>query len=276
MSRSLAMGESASLTIARGRARPFGPSSARGRDALVQVRNGEVADLALEDVRRHGRLSFRSDTPGKSRRDPSRAASLELAFPLRKPWYVAAVLLLGLSTGHKIGLALAVVAFAGFSLIVAMLVPRWRPQFPGRGLPVFLAAIGLMFVGMLAAVEFFGKESGEATTETATTTGTTGTTTTGTTTAAPSTTVAVSEVEFKITFPKTSLPAGSYTFDVRDDGKIPHDLVVKGEGVDKGTPLINPGQSKSLTVDLKPGTYDVYCSVPGHKQAGMDLTLTIT
>jgi uncharacterized cupredoxin-like copper-binding protein len=193
------------------------------------------------------------------------------------------VLLLGLSTGHKIGLALAVVAFAGFSLIVSMLVPRWRPQFPGRGLPVFLAAIGLMFVGMLAAVEFFGKESGEAkaegeaTTETATTTGTTGTTTTGTTTtAAPSTTVDVSEVEFKITFPKTSLPAGSYRFDVRDDGKIPHDLVVKGEGVDKGTPLINPGQSKSLTVDLKPGTYDVYCSVPGHKQAGMDLTLTIT
>jgi len=88
--------------------------------------------------------------------------------------------------------------------------------------------------------------------------------------------VNVSEVEFKIKLPKTTLPAGSYTFDVRNDGKIPHDLVVNGEGVKRGTPLIDPGQSKSLKVDLKAGTYDVYCSVPGHKQAGMDLTLTVT
>jgi uncharacterized cupredoxin-like copper-binding protein len=209
--------------------------------------------------------------------------ALSASWPYREPWYVAAVLLLALSTGHKIGLGLAVAAFAGFALIVSILVPRWRPQFPGRGLPVFLAAISLMFVGMLAAVEFFGKEGGEAkagaeaTTETTGTTPTTGPTTTGTTTtAAPSTTVNVSEVEFKIKLPKTTLPAGSYTFDVRNDGKIPHDLVVNGEGMKKGTPLIDPGQSNSLKVDLKAGTYDVYCSVPGHKQAGMDLTLTVT
>jgi uncharacterized cupredoxin-like copper-binding protein len=198
------------------------------------------------------------------------------------------VLLLALSTGHKVGLALAVVAFAGFSLIVSMLVPRWRPQFPGRGLPVFLAAIALLFAGMLAAVEIFGRESGEAeagaeaTTETTGTTATTttATTTTGTTattsTTARSTTVDVSEVEFKIKLPKTSLPAGSYTFDVKNDGKIPHDLVVNGSGVNEKTPLIDAGKSSSLKVDLKPGTYDVYCSVPGHKQAGMDLKLTVT
>jgi uncharacterized cupredoxin-like copper-binding protein len=202
------------------------------------------------------------------------------------------VLLLALSTGHKVGLALAVVAFAGFSLIVSMLVPRWRPQFPGRGLRVFLVAIALLFVGMLAAVEIFGRESGEAgagaeattettgttattTTATATTTTTTGTTAT-TSTTARSTTVDVSEVEFKIKLPKTSLPAGSYTFDVKNDGKIPHDLVVNGGGVNEKTPLIDAGKSSSLKVDLKPGTYDVYCSVPGHKQAGMDLKLTVT
>jgi uncharacterized cupredoxin-like copper-binding protein len=193
------------------------------------------------------------------------------------------VLLLALSTGHKIGLALAVVAFAGFSLIVSILVPRWRPQFPGRGLPVFLAAIGLMFVGTLTAVEFFGKESSEAeagaeaTNETSASTATTTTSTTSTTaTTAPSAKVDVSEVEFKIRFPKTSLPAGSYTFDVSNDGKIVHDLVVKGGGVDDATPHIDPGQSSSLKVDLKPGTYDVYCSIPGHKAAGMDLKLKVT
>ena len=203
------------------------------------------------------------------------------------------MLLLALSTGHKVGLALAVAAFAGFSLIVSMLVPRWRPQFPGRGMPVFLAAIALLFVGMLAAVEVFGAESGEAeagaeataetttaetTTTSAATTGTTATTATTatTTTSAQSATVDVSETEFKIQLPKSSLAAGSYTFDVKNDGKIPHDLVVKGGGVDEKTPLLDAGKSGSLKVDLKPGTYDLYCSVPGHKEAGMDVKLTVT
>lgn len=204
--------------------------------------------------------------------------------PARRVRYVPAVLLLALSTGHKVGLGLAVAGFAGFALIVSILVPRWWPQFPGRGLAVFLVAVVLLFLGTISAVEFFGKESGEAKAEEATTeaagsqsqtTATTGHTTTTRTTAA-STTVQVTEVEFKIQLPKTTIPAGSYTFDVHDDGKVQHDLVVKGNGVDKGTPTIDPGQSKSLKVDLKPGKYDVYCSIPGHKQLGMDLTLTVT
>jgi uncharacterized cupredoxin-like copper-binding protein len=205
--------------------------------------------------------------------------------------YVLAVLLLALSTSHKVGLGLAVAAFVGFALIASLVVPRWWPQFPGRGLTVFLIACVLMFLGMISAVEFFGREPAEAgaaeaqtetsTTETTTTTSTTGQTTTTTKTSTTGTTrtnktVQVSEVEFKIKLPQTSVPAGSYTFQVHNDGKVPHDLVVKGGGVNKGTPTIDPGKSSSLKVDLKPGTYDVYCSIPGHKQLGMDLTLTVT
>jgi uncharacterized cupredoxin-like copper-binding protein len=192
------------------------------------------------------------------------------------------VLLLGLSTGHKAGLAVAVFIFAGFSLVVSMLVPRYRPQFPGRGLGVFLVACVLLFVGMVSSVVVFGKESEAATAEghtttAAATTTTSATTTQGTTTQAPAATnVDVSETEFKITLGQTPTAAGTYNFVVKNDGKIQHDFVVSGNGVNEKTSLLNPGQSETVKVDLKPGTYDVYCSVPGHKQAGMDLKLTVS
>ena len=193
-------------------------------------------------------------------------------------------MLLGLSTGHEIGLGLAVFIVAGFSLIVSLLVPRYRPQFPGRGLGVFLVACVLLFVGMVTAVVTFGKESEAATAEghttttaVATTSTTSSTTTQGTTTqAAAATNVDVSETEFKIMLGQTPTKAGTYNFVVKNDGKIQHDIVVSGYGVNEKTSLLNPGQSETLKVDLKPGTYDVYCSVPGHKQAGMDLKLTVS
>ncbi|HEX3669014.1 MAG TPA: plastocyanin/azurin family copper-binding protein [Acidimicrobiia bacterium] len=187
------------------------------------------------------------------------------------------MLLLGLSTGHKIGLGLAVLGFAGFSLIVSMLVPRRYPQFPGRGLRVFLVTCVLVFVGMMAAVIVFGRESSKAEAKgPETTTEATATTATTTTSTSAAASVPVSETEFKITFPKSTIAAGSYSFEVKNDGKIQHDLVVEGNGVDEKTPTIDPGKSATLKVDLKPGTYDVYCSIPGHKQAGMDLKLTVS
>jgi uncharacterized cupredoxin-like copper-binding protein len=199
------------------------------------------------------------------------------------------VLLLALSTGQKVGLGLAVAGFAGFSLVVSMLVPRYRPQFPGRGLRVFVVTCLLLFVGMMCAVIFIARETSEAEAgggeTTAATTGTTGTTTeasttqtaTTATTAAPAAeSVTASETEFKIALDSSSISAGRVTFEVKNDGKIPHDLVVKGKGIEAKTPLLDAGESKPLSVDLKPGTYDVYCSVPGHKQAGMDLKLTVS
>ena len=191
------------------------------------------------------------------------------------------MLLLALSTAQKIGLGLAVLGFAGFSLIVSMLVPRWYPDFPGRGLRVFLVTCVLLFIGMMSAVIFVARETSEAEakgTETTTTqaTSTQATTTTATTTATSATSVPVSETEFKIALPKNTLSAGSYAFEVKNDGHIPHDFVVQGNGVDERTPTIQPGKSATLKVDLKPGTYDVYCSIPGHKQAGMDVKLTVS
>jgi uncharacterized cupredoxin-like copper-binding protein len=114
-----------------------------------------------------------------------------------------------------------------------------------------------------------GTTSAQSTSQATTTAATT------TATAAPKP-VTVDETEFKIALPKTTLPAGAYTFEVKNDGKIDHDLVIKGNGVDEKTATIKAGDSATLKVDLKPGTYDVYCSIPGHKQAGMDAKLTVS
>ena len=197
------------------------------------------------------------------------------------------MLLFALSTTQKVGLGLCVAGFAGFSLIVSMLVPRYRPDFPGRGLRVFVVTCVLFFVGMMSAVIFIARETseeakagGEATTAETTATTQTATTettaTTGTTAAPAAQTVSASETEFKIALSPSSVHSGKVTFEVKNDGKIPHDLVVEGNGVKEKTPLLDAGESATLEVDLKPGTYDVYCSVPGHKEAGMDVKLTVS
>jgi mono/diheme cytochrome c family protein len=69
--------------------------------------------------------------------------------------------LLGLSTGHAVGLALVAGAFVAFALLSALVVPRRWPQFPGQRLGWFIAATLVLFVGTLAAVEVFAKESEE-------------------------------------------------------------------------------------------------------------------
>jgi uncharacterized cupredoxin-like copper-binding protein len=207
------------------------------------------------------------------------------------------VLLAALSTGHKVGLGLVGLAFVLFALASAFLLPRIRPDYPGRrGLPAFLTVSVALFVGMMFAVFFFGREPSEshaAAGSTAVSTATTAPTTTAPSTTASTTTapsasvpttaptapksVPVTEVEFKIELPSTNLSPGAYTFDLTNKGHVGHDLVFNGPGVgNEKTPVIDPGKTAKLTVDLKSGTYDVYCSVPGHKQAGMDVKVKVS
>jgi NADH:ubiquinone oxidoreductase subunit 3 (subunit A) len=64
---------------------------------------------------------------------------------------------LALSTAHQLGLGLAGLAFVVFALISAMLIPRSRPEFPGRNLGWFVFVSILFFVGMMCAVLLFGE-----------------------------------------------------------------------------------------------------------------------
>ena len=192
---------------------------------------------------------------------------------------------LALSTGHEIGLGVTALVFILFALASSFLFPRYRPDYPGRGLLAFIVIAFVFFFGMLTAVEVFGAESkhhgeaaaAETTTAPAETTTTQQTTTAASTTSATkpaATKVPVSESEFKIVLSSTQLKAGPITFEAKNDGRIPHDLAIKQTG-DK-TKLIQPGGTAELKVTLKAGTYELYCSVPGHEAAGMKLNITVS
>lgn len=68
--------------------------------------------------------------------------------------------------------------------------------------------------------------------------------------------------------------AGPVTIEMPNKSGTQHDLTIEGNGVKFATPVISNGVAKG-TGTLKPGKYVFYCSVPGHRQAGMQGTLTV-
>jgi len=81
--------------------------------------------------------------------------------------------------------------------------------------------------------------------------------------------------DFMITLDKSTVSAGMMTFNVKNNGPSPHNFNVKINGEEKGIPTIDPGTTMTLTLDLKPGTYDYRCTIPGHDLLGMKGTLTV-
>lgn len=73
-----------------------------------------------------------------------------------------------------------------------------------------------------------------------------------------------------------SAKAGRVTITMANMSPLGHNVTIaQGSKVLGATPTFQGG-SKTLTLQLKPGTYTFYCSVPGHRQAGMEGTLTVS
>ena len=65
---------------------------------------------------------------------------------------------------------------------------------------------------------------------------------------------------------------GKVTLQSKNDASVPHNIAIKGEG--EG-PVVQGGKVSEVSADLKAGSYEFYCSVPGHEQAGMRGDLTV-
>jgi uncharacterized cupredoxin-like copper-binding protein len=74
---------------------------------------------------------------------------------------------------------------------------------------------------------------------------------------------------------KASAPAGALEIDSKNAATIPHDIAIEGNGVDEKGETVKDGATSKINVTLKPGTYQFYCTVPGHREGGMEGTLTV-
>lgn len=112
------------------------------------------------------------------------------------------------------------------------------------------------------------------------------------TAAAPVSTVDATLNEWSISTNAATAKAGKVTFDAKNDGTMPHEMVVlktdtpagdlkvSGGRVSEKDSVgevsdVNAGKSKSATLDLKPGKYVLVCNIPGHYQQGMYKALTV-
>ena len=73
-----------------------------------------------------------------------------------------ALVVAGLSSGHKIGLAVVGAAFIVFALVSSFVLPRRNPDFPGKYMGLYVTICVVFFVAMLSAVLVFGREAPEA------------------------------------------------------------------------------------------------------------------
>jgi len=75
---------------------------------------------------------------------------------------------------------------------------------------------------------------------------------------------------------EASAKAGKVTVNFTNSSPAPHDVRIEGsDGEDIGGTEVISESNESAAVNLKPGDYTFYCSVPGHRQAGMEGTLTV-
>ena len=126
---------------------------------------------------------------------------------------------------------------------------QWLGMTLGALVVLYLLGVGVIVIGAAA----FGG-GGSSTTE--------------------ATTADISLSEFKISG-TLQVPAGKVTLAVKNVGGVEHNLTFTSTG--EKTKNLSAGTSENLVLnDLKAGTYEVFCSIAGHKESGMTTNLVVT
>ena len=84
--------------------------------------------------------------------------------------------------------------------------------------------------------------------------------------------------EYSFTLSRAEVPAGKVIVEFVNGGEDPHNLHLEEptEGAEAGAfPTSSPGFHGDLTLNLRPGAYTLFCSLPGHEAKGMKATLTV-
>jgi plastocyanin len=240
--------------------------AAHGRSSQVARRLYLVRQHWLEVL--HGDRRQRNPPPGRGR--------LPAVSPLLASTDITAF--------HVLGALLALWALVLTALGVT------RPDFPGKasGQKVVMAISALLVAGTIGTAIGTGKNAPKAGAEAGkvTTTGTganAGQQPGGAAQpAAPGGTVTTLVISAdptgQLRFDKSTLaaPAGNVRITMQNPSPVQHNVSLQGPGgLDKHGPTVSKGGASQVEAALKPGTYTYYCSVPGHRQAGMQGTLAV-
>jgi plastocyanin len=158
-----------------------------------------------------------------------------------------------------------------------------KPQIAGRAnnsSPLALSMLALALgVLALAGCGSSSSSTSSATSAPATTAATPATTSSTSAPAAGAETIAVAanpEGQFKYMPSTLSAKAGKVTFAFTNRAPVEHNLTIaSASGSVVGATPTFQGGAKNVAVSLTPGTYKFYCTVPGHRQAGMEGTLVV-
>ena len=90
--------------------------------------------------------------------------------------------------------------------------------------------------------------------------------------------LAVSVADFMIDPSDLEAAGPTVTIIVTNDGPTPHNLTIRDDAdeVLAATADLSAGASETISAELEPGTYTIFCSLAGHESLGMSGTLTVT
>jgi uncharacterized cupredoxin-like copper-binding protein len=175
-----------------------------------------------------------------------------------------------------------------WALIVALGPGMRTPNFPSTraAQTVVIAVTGVLVLAAVVTAVITSGGEGKASAESQSTTASSPKATTGTPAPASSPAPNAASTTLKLAAnpagqlsydtKQLSAKAGKVTIDFSNSSPLEHDVAIaQGSSVAGQTPVFTGG-SKTLTLNLKPGTYTFYCTVPGHRQAGMEGTLTVS